>query len=79
MCEKYIYKTCEKPLTFVIRKTLKQKYLYFGTYHSLELAIIVRDLLIQDNWDTGDNDLYYYKLKGRKILLNRERCLNGLH
>lgn len=44
---KYIFQRDDR---FTIRKTIKSKTMIFGTYHSLEDAIRVRDELISIGW-----------------------------
>ena len=46
---RYIRKT--KAGNYKIVKWLNNKMVYFGTYHSLEDAMIERDLLVQYDWD----------------------------
>lgn len=46
--DKNIYPSCKK---FAIKKTHNCKRLYFGLYSTIEEARIVRDELIQCNWD----------------------------
>ena len=71
------FKFMEIPPTRYIRKTragnykivkwLNGKMVYFGTFHSLEDAMLERDLLVESNWDwevlcecsdEGNNGIY---------------------
>ena len=45
----YIYHTCKDD--WVIRKTVNGKKVYFGTYHDYDYAVVIRDLLINYNWN----------------------------
>ena len=56
---KFIY---QKEHGYVIQKTIKTKYQYFGTYDSLEDARKVRDKLIDCNWEKSQLPLILKEL-----------------
>lgn len=67
--EMYIYRNRKNSGTWRIRKKLKGKNVNFGGYETLELAVIVRDILI--NNDFKCEDLEELKQFGEYVLYNK--------